>query len=191
MALDLNAFNELANVDTEPDQTVVDRLRFDDALDIPHQLTDVDLWINYCNDDLYHLDKAVRELIRKSRYTRETKGKMKTAVPLVFLGIFGRKPTPKDSQVCVMLHRLLTYYCTSYTGTSKIAGVRFNRVYHFSKYAMRSKRPMSLRLRLEESTDGGANSFREYGTGKDKRASSRRGATPHGPLAHEPGRVPE
>jgi len=182
MPLDLDAINELANIDTEPDQTIIQRFRFDDALEIPHQLTDVDLWLNYCNDDLYHLDKSVREFISKSRWTRVTKGKMKTAVPLVFLSIFGRKTEPKDSRVCVMLHRLMEYYCTSYTGTSKITGIRFSRVYHFSKYACRSKRPMSLRLRLEVSD--GQSSLSEYATGQDKRAQPRRGVTQNGPLAN-------
>lgn len=183
MALDLDAFNDLANIDTDPDQSVIERLRFDDALEIPHQLADVDVWLNYCNDDLYYMDKAVRKFISKTRWTRMTKGKMKTAVPLVFLQIFGRKTTPADSRVCVMLHRLLQYYCTSYTGSSKIQGVRFSRVYHFSKYACRSRRAMSLRLRLEESRDGGDHNFREYKPVGDKRAQPRRGVTQNGPLA--------
>jgi hypothetical protein len=183
MALDLNAFNDLAKVDTRPDQTIIERLRFDDALEIPHQLTDVDLWINYCNNDLYDLDKAVREVIKKTRWTRLTKGKMSTAVPIVFMQIFGRRPESKDSFVCVMLHRLLRYYCTSYTGTSKIAGQRFNHVYHFSKYAMRSRNPMSLRLRMEEA-NGAERQFSEYAAGADKRAESRRGVTAHGPFAN-------
>lgn len=183
MGLDLTAFNELAQIDDDPDQSIVERLRFDDALEIPHQLTDVDVWLNYCNDDLYHLDKAVRALIKKSRWTRETKGKMKTAVPLVFMQIFGRRAEPGDSRVCRQLHTILKYYCTSYTGISKIDGVRFSRVYHFSKYAMRSRRPMSLRLRLEESADAGEHNFREYRLSKDKRGESRRGVTQNGPFA--------
>jgi hypothetical protein len=188
MALDFDALNEVAQVETEPDQTIIERLRFDDALDVPHQLTDVDVWLNYCNDDLYHMDKAIRAYINKSRWTRLTKGKMKTAVPLLFLQLFGRKPDAHDSQVCQMMHRILTYYCTSYTGITKINGVRFNRVYYFSKYAMRSKRPMSLRLRLEES-NGSEHSFREYKPGADKQAEPRRGVTQHGPLADGQGRV--
>lgn len=190
MALDFDALNELASVEVEPDQTIIDRLRFDDALEVPHQLTDIDMWLNYCNDDLYHMDKAIRAYINKSRWTRLTKGQMKTAVPLVFLNLFGRKPTAHDSQVCSMMHRLLDYYCTKKTGTSKIAGQRFNRVYYFSKYAMRSKRPYSLRLRLEES-NGSSNSFRQYKPGEDKRAEPRRGVTPHGPLANGPGGIPQ
>lgn len=185
MGLDLTAFNELAKIDTDPEQTIIERFRFDDALEVPHQLTDVDIWLNYCNDDLYYLDKAVRGVIKRSRYTRRTKGSMKTAVPLVFLQIFGRKPSAKDSQTCVMLHRLLKYYCTSYTGESKISGVRFSRVYHFSKYACIQKRPMSLRLRLEESKNGGSSAFREYRPSGSKRGKPRRGTTPHGPLADE------
>lgn len=188
MALDLDAFNDLFEIPDDDEPNIIERLRFDDSLDIPHQLTDVDLWLNYCNDDLYHLDKAVRKLIARSRWTRLTRGRMKTAVPLVFMQIFGRKAGPQDSKVCRMLHRLMEYYCTSYTGTSKIDRVRFDRVYYFSKYACRSKRPMSLRLRLEES-DGAASSFREYKLGEDKRSKSRPGVTAHGPLANERGRV--
>lgn len=190
MALDFEALNEFAKVDTEPDSTIIERLRFDSELEIPHQLTDLDMWLNYCNDDLYHMDKAIRGYINKSRWTRLTKGQMKTAVPLVFLNLFGRKPDAHDSQVCSMMHRILLYYCTKHTGTSKIAGQRFKKVYYFSKYAMRSKRPMSLRLRLEES-DGSVNSYRAYGTGRDKAAVPRPGVTAHGPLANGAGGVPE
>jgi hypothetical protein len=182
VGLDLNAFNDLANVDSDPDDNIIERLRFDDALEIPHQLTDVDLWLNYCNDDLYYLDKEVRKVINRTRWTRVRKGSTKTAVPLVFFQIFGRKTEPGDSRVCMMLHRLLRYYCTSHTGTSKIAGVRFTKVYHFSKYACRSKNPMSLRLRLEEA-NGEARQFSEYDAGKDKRAVTRRGVTQNGPFA--------
>jgi hypothetical protein len=184
MALDLDDFKDLAKPAGEPEQSIVERLRFDSDLEIPHQLTDVDLWLNYCNDDLYYLDKAVREIIKKTRWTRQTKGKMKTAVPLVFMQIAGRRPEAKDSRTCMMLHRILRYYCTSYTGISKIDGVRFSKVYHFSKYACRSKRALSLRLRLEES-DGSDTSFREYGAGQDKRAEPRPGVAQNGPFADE------
>jgi hypothetical protein len=188
MGLDLDAFNDLAKVDTDPDHSIIERLRFDDALEIPHQLTDVDLWLNYCNDDLYHLDKAVRDVIRKTRWARYTTGSAKTAVPLVFMQIFGRKSAPQDSRVCMMLHRLLKYYCSSFTGTSKISGQRFNHVYHFSKYAMTSKRAMSLRLRLEEA-NGKPIQFGSHNAGKDKRAEPRRGVTQNGPFADERGRL--
>jgi hypothetical protein len=190
MGLDLDAFNDVAGVEAAPDSTIIERFRFDSALDIPHQLTDIDVWLNYCNDDLYYLDKEVRGVIKRTRWTRQTKGKMKTAVPLVFAQIFGRHTEPKDSRVCLMLHRLLVYYCTSYTGTSKIAGRRFNRVYHFSKYAMTTKRPMSLRLRLEEA-DGAPIQYGNYNDGQDKRAEPRRGVTQNGPLADGPGRLQE
>ena len=188
MALDLDAFNDMADIPDDDQPNIMERLRFDDSLDIPHQLTDLDMWLNYCNDDLYHLDKAVRELIKKSRWTRLTRGRMKTAVPLVFMQLFGRKAGPGDGKACKMLHRLFEYYCTSYTGASKIDGIRFDRVYYFGKYACRSKRPLSLRLRLEES-DASESSFREYRLSEDKRTKSRPGTTAHGPLANERGRV--
>lgn len=150
MPIDLEGFNEFADVhDIDPEESVVNRLRFDDALEIPFQMTDMDVWANYVDDDLYELDKKVREYLKATRYSREKNGKMKTAVPLVFGWMFGRKPTPKDSQVCVTLHRLLSYYCTKKTGATAIKGQRFTHVYHFSKYAAKNKQPLSLRLRME------------------------------------------
>ena len=166
MAIDLVGFNQLAGVEEDPDQSFLDGLRYDDALDIPHQLTDIDMWNNYCDDRLYLLDKEVREFVTSTKYTRQTKGHMKTAVPLVFAFIFGRSPQPEDSQVCVMLHRLLEYYCTRYTGSTKLGNKRVSRAYYFSRYAMNSKRPMSIRLRLEEKNDQW--SLREYGTNQVK-----------------------
>lgn len=189
MTLDLSEFNKMAQVEEDPDETIIERLRFDDALEIPHQLTDVDVWLNYVNDDLYYLDKEVRKFINKSRYTRRTKGVMKTAVPLVFMQIFGRPAAPEDGAVCRMLHKILKYYCTRYTGISKINGVRFNHIYYFSKYAMSSKRPMSLRLRLEESNN--ESSLQEYRLKADKRVKPRRGVKAHGPLGNEGSSVPE
>lgn len=172
MALDLEGFNGIANVE-EPDEGVVDRLRMDDSLDIPWQLTDIDLWNNYCDNELYEMDKQVRLFLKKHRWTKEKKGKLRTSASLVFAWIFGRMPTNHDSQVCVTLNRLLKYYCTSYTGQSQIGGRKVSRVYVFSKYSCRNKRPMSLRLRLEERNDEYA--FRSYGEGRDKRRHAGRG----------------
>lgn len=171
MTIDLVGFNELSNVDSNPDQTIVDELRFDDALEIPYQMTDIDLWVNYTDDDLYYLDKKVREFLKSTQGSREARGGSKTAASLVFAWIFGRKPTPHDSQVCVTLNRLLKYYCTKYTGRSVIKGQKFSRVYHFSRYAAKCRRPMSLRLRLEENNSAAA--LKPYGDNKDKRARSR------------------
>ena len=91
MPLDLEGFNEYAHVNPSPDQDIVDRLRFDDSLEVPWQLTDVDLWNNYCDDRIYELDKRIRAYLKGTRYTREKKGKFKTAAPLVFLHLFGRR----------------------------------------------------------------------------------------------------
>lgn len=154
MGLNLEGFNQLAGVNTDPDETLIEQLRFDDALEIPHQLTDLDMWKNYTDDRLYELDKEVRAFINKSRYgARRTKGCMRTAVPLVFMYIFGRAAGPEDSQICVILHRLLKYYCTRNTGSTTLDGTRFTRVYYFSRYAMSGKRPYSIRLRLEENAN--------------------------------------
>lgn len=171
MGIELCGFDDAIKANKEPDQSIIDRLRFDDSLEIPWQITDLDLWANYVDNDLYELDKKVREFFSKNRYQRERKGQQKTAVPLVFAWIFGRPPTPADSQVCVKLHTLLRYYCTRYTGVNEIKGVRFTHVYYFSKYATKNKRPYSLRLRLE--TCNVNNAFTPYGSGRDKGPGAR------------------
>ena len=138
----------------QPDEKVVERLRFDDALKVPLELTDLDLWSNYVDDDLYEMDKKVREFLKGTRYARLHKGGYRTTASVVFAWIFGRQPEPNDGAVCRTLHELLKYYCTSYTGATTYQGKKVNRVYEFSKYSVSKKRPYSLRLRLEESADG-------------------------------------
>ena len=127
----------------------------DDAFDIPIELTDLELWSNYVNEDLYVMDKKIREFLDKTRYKREKKGKYRTTASVVFAWIYGRKPGPSDSALCRMIHEILRYYCTSYTGATTFQGKKVQCVYEFSKYSCRNKRPYSLKLRLEES-DGGA-----------------------------------
>lgn len=154
--LDLSAIDELFDVDPEqPDGDMIERLRFDDALEIPFELTDADIWANYTNENLYVMDKRLREFFKAQRYRMENKGGLRTAVPLVFAHIFGRKAEPSDSQACRLLHRLMEYYSTSWTGESTIGGKRFPRVYKFSRYATQHKRPYSIRLRLEEANERG------------------------------------
>ena len=160
----------------KPDEDILQRFRDDDALDIPLALTDLDKWANYVNDDLYVMDKKLREFLKKTRYRREKKGGYRTTASVVFAWIYGRKPEPKDGAVTRMLHELLKYYCTSYTGPTTYGGKKVTRVYEFSKYATYRRRPYSLRLRLEEMEDG-KDPFREPGDGtghRDKRRHGRR-----------------
>ena len=56
-----------------------------------------------------------------------------------------------------MIHELLKYYCTSYTGKTTYNGKTVPRVYEFSRYSGIKKRPYSLRLRMEE---GESDTFR-------------------------------
>lgn len=158
----------------QPDENIIDKLRFDDALNVPVELTDADLWINYINEDLYIMDKKVREFFSKTRYQREKKGHFKTTASLVFAWIYGRQPEAGDGAACRMLHELLKYYCTSYIGPTTYMGKKVSRVYEFSKYATTKKRPYSLKLRLEESKDG-KNVWRlGNGANKEKRRHGRR-----------------
>lgn len=159
MALDSSElFEFLGGTESEPDQDIITRLRFDDALDIPVELTDIEMWSNYINDDLYYLDKKIREYFKVTRMKREKKGNkmFRTTSSAMFAWIYGRKATPKDSYVCRMIHMLLRYYCTEYTGKNSFQGVKVPHVYKFSKYATKNKRPYSLRLRLEEAKSNSA-----------------------------------
>ena len=136
-----------------PDENIIDRLRFDDSIEVPIELTDADMWTNYINEDLYEMDKRVREFLKKTTWKRR-KGGYKTTASLVFAWIFGRKPEAEDGAACRMLHELLKYYCTSYNGPTTYQGKKVTRVYEFSKYSFSNRRPYSLRLRLEESGAG-------------------------------------
>jgi hypothetical protein len=123
---------------------------------------------------MYELDVKVREFLKRTRYQRQAKGGYRTTVPVVFAWIYGRQPTPQDGSVCRLLHTLMKYYCTSYTGRSTYQGKPVNRVYRFSKFSGTSKRPYSLRLRMEEA-DGSGDVFRAGPDSKvDKRAHRRR-----------------
>lgn len=151
-----------------PDEGIIERLRDEDSMEIPIELTDVELWANYTNDDLYEMDKKVREFLKKTRYKRDVGNGYRTSASMVFAWIYGRLPEPSDGAACRLLHVLLRYYCTSYTGRTTIKGKPVNRVYKFSRYATNSKRPYSLRLRLEEARDKSDTVFK-YGTGAKPR----------------------
>lgn len=176
--LDFSALTEAISKESQrrdPElDDVVSRLRDDDALEVPIELTDLDLWSNYMNDDLYEMDKKLREFLRRTRYKRQSKDGYRTTASVVFAWIYGRKPEPSDGSVCRLLHELLRYYCTSYTGRTTFHGKPVERVYRFSKYATNSKRSYSLRLRMEES--GGDGDVFRAGPGHkvDKRAHGRR-----------------
>ena len=153
MGLELRGFENMPHVEEEVSVGIIERLRLDDSLDIPPLLADADLWANFASDDLYEIDKAVRKWIKATFSQRQKKGGIRTAVPLVFMAIFGRAPEPSDSATCRMLHRVLSYYAIKSTGSSKINKVRFAKTYTISKHALKSKRsrrPLSIKLRLEE-----------------------------------------
>lgn len=155
------------------DEDIIARFRDEDALDVPIGITDLDIWANYVNDDLYVMDSKIRELLKKTRYQREKKGGYRTTASAVFAWIYGRRPEPGDGAACRMVHELLKYYCTSYTGATTYKGKKVQRVYEFSKYATVKKRPYSLKLRLEEAD--GRDPFRAGTRDRvDKRRHGRR-----------------
>lgn len=165
----------------EPDQDIIERFRSDDSLEVPIELTDLDLWGNYVNDDIYEMDIKVREFLKKTRYKRQSKGGYRTTVSVVFAWIYGRQPVAGDGAACRLLHTLMKYYCTSYTGQTTFHGKPVTRVYRFSKFSANSKRPYSLRLRLEEAKGESDAIFRQGPDSKvDKRTYGRRANRPDG-----------
>ena len=148
---------------------VVEDLRGDDSLDIPIEMTDLDVWANYMDEGIYFLDKKIREFLKKTRYKRESKDGYKTTAQVVFSWIFGRYPDPGDGSICRNIHTLLRYYCTRYTGRTTFNGKTVTCVYYFSKFSGNTKRPYSLKLRMEES-DGTHNVFKH---GPNHRADKR------------------
>lgn len=151
----------------------MDRFRNEDQFSVPVQLTDIDQWVNYTDDDLYYMDKRMRQFLKNIRYRKQAKGGYKTTAPLVFQYIYGKYPEPGDGSLFKILHELLKYYCTNYSGKTTYKGKKVSRVYTFSKYAAINKRPYSLRLRIEESEGG--NVFRDGPDSKrDKRTYGRR-----------------
>ena len=163
------------------DGDIVDALRSEDAIDVPIEFTDMEVWMNYTNDDLYAMDKKIRDFLHKTRYARSVEKNKKgcrTTASIVFAYIYGRQPSPADGSACKIINKLLEYYCTDYTGPTTFMGKPVRRVYRFSKYSALKRRPYSLRLRLEEANDAGktnANIFKPGpGAYKDKQAVSRR-----------------
>lgn len=176
--LDTSALFETMTDEVDPDEDIITALRTDEAVDVPIELTDLDLWANYTNYDLYIMDQKLREFIKRIRWKKETHGGYRTTASVVFAWIYGRQPTPSDGYVFRLLHELLKYYCTSYTGQTTYRGKKVNRVYRFSSHAATHKRPYSLRLRLEEAAENGTQSqsilHRNPDAGKDKRQHGRR-----------------
>lgn len=117
---------------------------------IPAHWTDLELWENYSDERLYELDKAVRQYIQSMRTHSKNRKGYKTSADLVFAWIFGRPCEPKDGATTRTIHKLLNYYCTKVTGQSNMRGKKVTKVYHFSTYGGVHKRPMSVRLRMEE-----------------------------------------
>ena len=153
----------------------VEDIRNNSSIDVPIEMTDLDVWANYMDDDLYEMDKKLREFLKRTRYKRQAKGGYRTTSSVVFAWMFGRKPTPADGSVCRMLNELLKYYCTSYTGRTTFDGKPVNRVYRFNKYTTNNKRAYSLRLRIEEAEEISDATFRKGPNHKaDKRTHGRR-----------------
>lgn len=137
------------DVDFMERNVVAEMLEAAEGNEFPVQLTDSDIWNNYCDEELYLLDKKVREYIKKMViYKKHNKG-FRTSVPMVFAWIFGRPCTPSDGRICRKLHRLLEYYAQHVTGVTTINGKKVEKAYKFSTYGGSSKRPLSIKLRME------------------------------------------
>ena len=175
--LDTSALLESMCEEMEPDEDIITSLRTNESVDIPIELTDLDIWSNYTNDDLYHMDSKIREFLKKTRYARQAHGGYRTTASVVFTWVFGRPPTPTDGYAFRLIHEILKYYCTSFNGPTTYKGKKVSRVYRFSKYAVTNKRPYSLRLRMEEAVANGTKNSAMFKRGpghdRDKRIYGR------------------
>jgi hypothetical protein len=132
--IDLSYINELRNLCT-PTNEILNQI-------------DIDSFSNYTNDLLYELDKGVRRYFHQTQSIRATK-QLRTAVPIVYIFLFNRKPNANDSQLCKTLHKLLKYYACKVTGRNKIGDIQYTHIYIFSKRWVCKRKPYSLKLRLE------------------------------------------
>ena len=60
-------FEAVGGVPNDEGDGVFERFRKRDEIDIPIELTDIDKWSNFVNDDLYEMDSKLREFLRKIR----------------------------------------------------------------------------------------------------------------------------
>lgn len=149
MPLDISGINDAFGLSEDPEhEAFVDKI-YDDALEFPFQLTDIDAWKNYTDDELYAVEKKFRVYLKETRSQR-VQGKNKTALHLIFAYIYGRKPTPEDTRQNKTIKRVLEHYSTKVTGRSEIHGKPVAHVYYLTKNT-HLKKPLSLRLQLEES----------------------------------------
>lgn len=128
---------------------VAELLEEAEGAQFPAQITDEATWANYCDEELYLLDKKVREYLKSMQWYSKSNNGFRTTAGLVFAWIFGRTPTAKDGAVCRKLNRLLNYYCTKVIGVTTINGKRVEKAYKFSSQGGQFKRPLSIKLRME------------------------------------------
>lgn len=150
---------------------------------LPPQMSDFTVWDNYIDEELYVLEKKLREYFESMRqYAKKNQGYQTTA-PMVFNIIFGRPPQPEDRGICVKLNRLLNYYSYKITGKQKVGGKWADKVYWIRKYGTEKRRPMSIKLRMEWTNEQYGQStnqmsFTEVTEGKTKRVSAGRAGRP-------------
>lgn len=156
MALDFTELTiETLEKQTERDEYVTHHNRVQELLDanpgfeMPAQLTDAELWENYCDEELYLLEKKLREYFKAMAHRSKTKGGYRTSCGLVFNWMFGRPAQPEDGAICRKLNRLLNFYAQKVTGRTTIQGKEVPKCYHISKYGTFARRPLSVKLRLE------------------------------------------
>ena len=157
MEFDLSAFDTLDHTKKEEESKVIARLK-DADFQFPHAMANATTWERYVNDDLYYLDKAIREILLKTRHARIEQGGMKTNSRLMFITIFGEEPknNREDNNTLKLINRILSHYAKRKTNVTKVQGKRLRSVFHFTPGQFKDRRPgytplpISLKLRMEE-----------------------------------------
>ncbi len=177
-ALDVAAFEN--DREDNPTNRVQKMLEESPGVELPADLTDLELWENYCDEELYLLEKKLREYFKAMMSRSVAKGGYRTSCQLVFVWMFGHKPDPKtDGPICKKLNRLLNFYAYEVTGNSQIAGKKFPKTYKISKYGTFGRRPLSVKLRMElnnieRGTESNARTFVHLRTEESKPITKRR-----------------
>lgn len=193
MALDFSELTiEKLAEQTERDDYVTHNNRVQALLDehpgfeMPVGLTDAELWENYCDEELYLLEKKLREYFKAQQSRAKNKNGYRTSAPLVFMWMFGRQPTQKDRGITTKLNRLLNFYAAKVTGKTTINGKNVEKTYHISKYGTFKRRALSVKLRIEdcEANDGRTHNRTTF---VHLKTEDPKPITPRRPRVQEPG----
>lgn len=116
-------------------------------------------WDNYTDERLYEMDKLMRDFLRCKLENAEwcrTHWNRRMTQAMLWEALKGEKWTKEASGYTNALSKVATYYATRIQKEGYVLGKhRKRKVYTFGKKAVLNRRPLSLKLRLEEMAEAG------------------------------------